>query len=356
MNDYYNVLGLARNASKEDIKKAYKQLAKKYHPDINKESGAAEKFKEINEAYSVLSDERKRTNYDNYGTADEASTQEGYSPFADFGIDLGDIFEGFFGERRRSSGIRGNDLQLELEITLEEVATGAKKKVSVQRMEVCHACNGRGAVSEDGIRACGGCNGTGYSKRSIRTPFGYFSQTTPCRSCRSEGTVITNPCNECDAVGRVRKERQVEIEVPAGIMNGFKLRIPNAGDAGAKGGRNGDLYFVVYVKQHKYFERDEQDIIIKVPISFATAALGGEMEVPTLFGNETLSIPAGTQTNTVFRLRGKGLPSMRGGTGNELVYAIIETPTKLTQKQKELLTEFDKTYTPKKSIFTRLFS
>ena len=358
MKDYYERLGIQKNANKDEIKRAYKLLAKKYHPDVNKNAGAAEKFKEISEAYNVLSDDRKRANYDKYGTAEEnATTQEGYSPFNDFSFDLGDMFEGFFGGRPRSQGVRGNDLQTELEITLEEVALGVKKKVAVQRMEICSVCNGKGATKETDIKQCSGCNGTGYSKRSIRTPFGYFSQTTSCRLCQGEGTTITDPCDECDGMGKSKRERQMEVEVPAGIISGFKLRIPSGGDVGIKGGQNGDLYLVIDVKQHNYFERDGQDIIIKVSISFALAALGGEIEVPTLFGTEKVHIPTGTQTHTVFKIKGKGLPSLRGmGVGNELIYAIIETPTRLTQKQRELLTEFDKTYVPKKSILTRLFS
>lgn len=356
--DYYNILGVSRNATKEEIKKAYKQLAKKYHPDINKEPGSAEKFKEITEAYDILSDDQKKNRFDQFGTAEEHGSYEGYSPFSDFGFDLGDIFEGFFGGRRkRSHAVRGNDLAYDLEITLEDAAAGKKTKIPVTHMETCPNCHGKGAKEEDAVKQCGHCHGSGYAKKTIRTPFGYFSQTSPCSDCQGEGTIIAHPCGECDGLGRTRKERHIEIEIPAGVMSGFKLRIPGEGDAGIKGGPAGDLYLVIAVEEHQIFERDGQDIVIKVPISFATATLGGEIEVPTLFGKETLSIPAGTQTHTMFTIKGKGLPSLRGGgSGSERVYTIIETPKKLTAKQKELLIEFDKSYSAKKSLLTRLFS
>ncbi len=356
--DYYAILGVSRSATKEEIKKAYKQLAKKYHPDINKGPGSAEKFKEINEAYSVLSDDQKKSRFDQFGTAEEHGSYEGYSPFSDFGFDLGDIFEGFFGGRRkRSHAVRGSDLAYDLEITLEEAAAGKKTKIPITHMEICPSCQGKGAKDASAIKQCSQCNGSGYAKKTIRTPFGYFSQTSSCGECQGEGTHIAHPCEECDGLGRVRKERHIEIEIPAGVMSGFKLRVQGEGDAGIKGGPAGDLYFVIGVEEHKLFERDGQDIIIKVPVSFATAALGGEIEVPTLFGKETLTIPAGTQTHTLFTLKGKGLPSLRGGsTGTERVYVILETPKKLTTKQKELLMEFDKSYAAKKSLLNRLFS
>ena len=359
MKDYYTALGVGKNAGKEEIKKAYKQLAKKYHPDISKEQGSADKFKEINEAYEILGDDNKKARYDQFGTADEHASHEGYSPFSDFEFDINDVFDGFFGgnRRRKTQGVRGDDIAYELEITLEEAATGKKRKINVTRMESCLRCNGKGASSASDIKQCTNCNGTGYSKKTIRTPFGYFSQTAHCRNCQGEGTIIVNVCKECDGLGRVRKDREIEIEIPAGIMNGFKLRIPGGGEAGVKGGPNGDLYLIIYVAEHKLFERDEQDIIIKFPISFAVAALGGEVEVPTLFGTDKLTIPQGTQTNTEFKIKGQGLPSIRGGSkGNERIIIIVETPTKLTSKQKDLLMEFDKSYVGKKSIFNRIFS
>ncbi|MBI4441055.1 molecular chaperone DnaJ [Candidatus Woesearchaeota archaeon] len=357
MKDYYTTLGVSRNAGRDEIKKAYKTLAKKYHPDLNKEAGAAEKFKEITEAYDVLTNDQKKQHYDQFGTTEEQQQHEGYSPFSDFGFDMSDVFEGFFGGKRRSRHVRGSDIAYDMDVTLEDAASGKKKRVTIHRMEQCTACSGKGAARDDDIKQCSTCNGSGYAKRTIRTPFGYFSQTSPCTTCQGEGTVLVCACSECDGLGRVRKERQVEVEIPAGIMSGFKLRISGGGDAGVKGGPSGDLYFVVMVREHKLFERDGQDIIIKVPISVTLAALGGEIEVPTLFGKEMVSIPAGTQTHTAFKLKGKGLPSLQGsGAGHEIVYVIVETPTKLTQKQKELLMEFDKTYTPKKSLLNRLFS
>ena len=355
--DYYQILGVSRNANKEEIKKAYKQLAKKYHPDVSKDSGGAEKFKEINEAYDTLSDEQKKRKYDQFGTSEE-SRQEGYGPFSGFGFDFDDLFEGFFGGRRqpRTHAVRGSDLAFDMEITLEDAAMGKNKKVPISRMETCPACHGGGSTEQEGVKECTQCHGSGYAKRTVRTPFGYFSQTSPCAMCQGEGTVILHPCTECDGLGRVKKERQIELDIPAGIMSGFKLRIPGGGDAGIKGGSTGDLYFIIHVKGNKLFERDGQDILLTIPISFAIATLGGGIEVPTLFGKETLNIPGGTQTHTVFKLKGKGLPSFHtSGQGNEMVTVIVEVPAKLTQKQKELLVEFDKSYTGKKSIFSRMF-
>jgi len=360
--DYYKILGVSENTSKEEIKRAYKRLAKKYHPDLNKEDHAdAEKFKEINEAASILGDDKKRAQYDRFG-----KTTEGFGPgasgfdfndfgFSDFGFDFEDIFDTFFsrGFGRHSRGPRrGADLRYEMEITLEEAAFGAKKHISVPRMEKCKECNGSGAKSSLDITTCDKCNGSGHIQQTRRTPFGIFSTTTVCPKCRGEGKIIKNPCPECEGTGRVHHDRKIEITIPKGIDNNNELRIAGGGEAGIKNGSSGDLYVVIHVKQHELFEREENDIYCEIPVSFAQAALGSEIDVPTLKGKAKLNIPAGTQTNTIFRMKGKGIPDLHGyGTGSQNIKVIIETPTKLTKKQKELLKEFEKESKKEKGFF-----
>ncbi|MBU3941961.1 MAG: molecular chaperone DnaJ [Nanoarchaeota archaeon] len=360
--DYYKILGVSENASKEEIKKAYKSLAKKYHPDLNKEDHAdAEKFKEINEAASVLGDDKKRAQYDRFG-----NTTEGFGAgtsgfdfsdfgFSDFGFDFEDIFDTFFsrGFGRHSRGPRrGADLRYDMEITLEEAAFGAKKHITVPRMEKCKECNGSGANLSSDIAACDKCNGSGRIQQTRRTPFGIFSTTTVCPKCHGEGKIIKNPCPECEGTGRVHHDRKIEITIPKGIDNNNELRIAGGGEAGIKNGSSGDLYVVIHVKPHDIFERKENDIYCEIPVSFAQAALGSEIDVPTLKGKAKLNIPAGTQTNTIFRMKGNGIPDLHGyGTGSQNIKVIIETPTKLTKKQKELLKEFEKESKKKKGFF-----
>jgi len=353
--DYYEILGVSRDASKEDIKKAYKRLAKKYHPDLNKhDKDAAEKFKEINEAYSVLSDDKKRANYDRFGHA-EYDAHHGFSGFGSgFGginIDLGDIFgdsifDEFFGFSRskRKQPQRGADLRYDLEITLEEAAFGTDKHIIIPKLESCNACHGTGAKSPDDIKVCETCHGSGVHVRQQRTPFGIFQTQTTCSACKGTGKTIKKFCSVCDGHGRIEKTKKLIVKIPAGASDGMQLRLAGEGEAGELGSPPGDLYVVIHIKDHKIFSRKGNDLYIEVPISFTTAALGGEVEVPTLDGNSaTLKIPAGTQTHTVFRMKEKGIPYLHGhGRGSQMVKVIVEVPSKLTKKQKELLKELDK--------------
>jgi len=349
--DYYKILGVDRNATKQGIKKAYKKLAKKYHPDLNKEEGTAEKFKEINEAAAVLADDSKRKQYDQFGTAGEQFNGFSGFDFSDFmsetsgfGFDFDSIFDTFFGGRSFFGGRRprkGADLRYDLEIELEDAAFGATKNISINRTEECSKCNGTGAKSKSDIETCDACNGTGYKKETRRTPFGYFSTTAPCSECNSKGRVVREKCPECHGIGKVEKQRKIEVRVPKGVENGTALRISSEGEAGEAG--TGDLYVVVSINEHDMFKRDENDIHINIPISFVQAAMGDEIEIPTLEGKAELKIPAGTQTNTVFRMRGKGIPYLHSyGTGDEMVRVVVQVPEKLTKRQKELLIEFEK--------------
>lgn len=367
--DYYKTLGVEKSATKDEIKTAYKRLAKKYHPDLNKDAGSADKFKEINEAASVLADDQKRQQYDQFGTADFAGYQGGaggfdFSDFMQgaqgFGFDFDSIFDSFFGgsafgggRRGRSGRRRGSDLVYEMEITLEEAASGAERHITLPKMEHCEECNGTGSAGK-GSATCDECEGTGYVRHTRRTPFGIFATTAPCRKCRGEGSVIKNPCRECDGTGLAETTKKIKVDVPAGISDGMRLRISGEGEAGAKGGPSGDLYVAIHVKNHKTFQRDGDDIYTELPISFAQAALGDEIEVPTLEGTATMKVPSGTQTNTIFRLRGKGIPNLRGyGKGDEKVRVIVEVPKKLTKRQKEILEEFDEE-SGKKGFFGRI--
>ena len=362
--DYYKILGVSKNASKEDIKASYKKLAKQYHPDLNKSNDAAEKFKEINEAAAVLGDEQKKAQYDQFGTAGE-QFQGGFSGFdfsdfmsdiGGFGMDFDSIFENFFGgstrQRRRQ---RGSDLRYDIEIELEDAAFGAAKTINVPRLEECDKCHGTGAESKSDMVNCPECNGRGVTTRTQRTPFGLFSTTATCRKCRGEGRYIKNECTECDGKGVVRKTRKIEIKIPAGATDGTNLRIQGEGEAG-KEMPAGDLYIVIHVKQHKIFERHGNDIYAKVPVPFAIAALGSSIEVPTLKGKASLKIPAGTQSNTVFRMKGLGIPDLHSHhAGDQNVEVFITVPEKLTKKQKELLEEFEKE-SGKKGLFKGMFT
>lgn len=373
--DYYETLGVAKNASKEEIKKAYKKLAKQYHPDLNKEDPkASEKFKEINEAASVLGDDQKRSHYDQYGTASDQFGGSGANyggfdgaDFSDFSssFDFGDIFDQFFGGsggsrsgRRRQN--RGSDLRYDLEITLEDVSSGTEKTISVSKLESCPSCRGVGAKHSSDIITCSACGGSGVIREAKRTPFGVFATTTTCRSCGGSGKEIKNKCHECHGSGRSEQKKKLKISIPAGVESGTRLRVSGEGEAGENNSQPGDLYIVVHVAEHEFFDRDGQDIVCEVPISFVTAALGGEIEVPTLRGKAKLTIPDGTQTNTIFRMKGKGLPEFQGyGVGNQNVRVVVETPTKLSKKQKELLEQFGDSLgekaNPTKNLFDKLF-
>ena len=356
--EYYEILGIDKNATKEDIKKAYKKKAFKFHPDKapkEKHKEYEEKFKEINEAASILGDDQKRQHYDQFGTA-EPGVGGGaggfggfdYSDFAGSGeMDLGDIFDSFFGGGRRGrtrrGPQRGSDLQYGLEISLEEAAFGVDKNISIPRFEQCKKCDGTGAKSSSDIKVCETCQGSGVYKRAQRTPFGIFQTTSTCNKCHGAGKTITAHCPSCEGNGRVKKTRKIDISIPKGVDTDTRLRVSGEGEAGEKGGPSGDLYVLIRVAEHKIFKRDGDDIYLDIPISFSQACLGDEVEVPTLRGRIKMKIPSATQSNTIFRIKGKGIPSLRGfGSGDEFVKVVVDTPKKLTKKQKELLKEFDK--------------
>ncbi|MBS3133033.1 molecular chaperone DnaJ [Candidatus Woesearchaeota archaeon] len=360
--DYYEALGVPRNASKADIKKAYLRLAKKYHPDLNKDSDASEKFKEINEAASVLGDDSKREQYDRFGTTASGfgAGASGFDftdfgSFSNFGFDFGEVFDRFFshgmrGRQRRAT--RGADLHYDLEIDLEEAAAGVRKNIHIPRLERCNKCNGSGAEHESDIRKCENCNGHGAVRQTQRIAFGTFTTTTTCGKCRGTGQFIKNQCSLCDGEGRTEKSRTIEVRVPEGVDSGNTLRIAGEGEAGEKGAPSGDLYITVHVRPHKLFEREGNDLNIEIPVSFPTLSLGGEIEVPTISGKATIKIPAGTQPNTVFRMSGKGLADLETGqTGSQNVKVTAEVPNRLTKRQKELLQEFSKEEKKRFKIF-----
>jgi molecular chaperone DnaJ len=346
--DYYATLGVDKSATKEDIKKAYKKLAKKYHPDVNKESDATEKFKEINEAASVLGDDEKRAQFDKYGTADpqnfDFNNFGGFSSGGEF--DFGDIFDMFFGgggQRGGRKNYRGSDLRFDIQLTLEDVSEGYEKTISVPRLESCPDCRGRGAKSESDVTTCHECNGSGMVTRTRRTPFGMFQTTAQCGSCHGEGRTVKTPCVTCKGDGRVHKNAKIKISIPAGVEEGMRLRVAGEGEAGVKGGQSGDLYVIIHVKEHEIFTRDEDDLYFEMPISFVQAALGDTVEIPTLDGKTNLKIPQGTETHTIFRVRTEGLPHLnRGGRGDLKVKVKIQTPQRLSKRQVELLREFEK--------------
>jgi len=341
--DYYDLLGVQRNATAADLKRAYRKLAHEHHPDKNPGNKAAEdKFKEVNEAYEVLSDEQKRAYYDQYGVA--PGTQQGAGPGgfggAGMGDIFGDIFEEFFGGARgRGRATAGDDLRYNLKISFEDAAFGTSTKIRVPRWERCPDCDGLGAQSKDGIVTCTSCNGAGQ----VRMQQGFFSISRSCSRCGGEGKVITNPCKTCNGKKRVERERTLQVKIPGGVETGNTIRLTGEGELGSYGGQPGDLYVYLTVDAHPLFTREGQDIICEVPISFAQAALGTEIEVPTLTGSMKLKIPSGTQPGHVSRLKGKGFPHLRGsGSGDQLCRINVEVPTKLSSKQKELLQEFDR--------------
>lgn len=359
--DYYKILGVEKGASKEEVKKAYKTLAKKYHPDLNKESSATEKFKEINEAAAVLGDDKKRAQYNQYGTADFGQGQgfSGYdfSEATGFGFDFDDIFESFFGGggRRRRGPRRGEDVEYEMEISLEEAASGIKKQISIPLLQICGKCQGTGARSEKDIKTCGVCHGAGSVTKTQRTPFGLFQSTSVCQRCEGQGKEIEELCKTCNGQGKVQDEKKLTVEIPAGVDSGSRLRIAGTGQVGDKGAAAGDLYIYITVAKHDIFEREDQDIYMEQPVSFRDSCLGAEIEVPTLKGKATIKIPAGTKANTTFRLKGKGIPALRGfSTGDQLVKVVVDIPAKLSKRQKELLEEFEKEGRKDKGLFDRM--
>lgn len=342
--DYYALLGVHRNATDAEIKRAYRRLALQYHPDKNPgDKAAEEKFKEINEAYEVLSDSEKRAYYDRYGVAPGAQAGPGGAGFGGFGAGMGDIFgdifEEFFGTGRRTGPMAtaGEDLRYNLTISFLDAAFGTTKRIRVPRWERCLDCDGTGARSREGIKTCDACRGSGQ----IRFQQGFFSISKTCTRCRGEGRVIVDPCPACHGRKRVERERTLSIKIPAGVETGNTIKLTGEGELGMHGGPPGDLYVYLTVEDHPIFRREGQDIICEVPVSFTQAALGAEIEVPTLNGSARIKIPPGTQPGHVIRLKGKGFPHLRGsGSGDELIRITVEVPTRLTQKQKQLLEEF----------------
>lgn len=341
--DYYELLGVHRNATDAEIKRAYRRLAHEYHPDKNPGNKAAEeKFKEINQAYEVLSDAQKRAYYDQYGTVPGAQGGPGFGGFGagmGMGDIFGDIFEEFFGGGRgRARATAGDDLRYNLRISFEDAAFGTTTKIRVPRWERCSDCEGSGAKPGTSPVTCTVCHGAGQ----IRTQQGFFSISRTCSRCGGEGKVITDPCPTCRGRKRVERERTLSVKIPAGVETGNTIRLTGEGELGSYGGPPGDLYVYLAVDEHPLFKREGQDIICDVPISFAQAALGDEIEVPTLTGSTKLKFPAGTQPGHVFRLRGKGFRHLRGsGSGDQLCRVVVEVPSKLTTRQKELLQEFE---------------
>ncbi|MBR9676610.1 molecular chaperone DnaJ [Candidatus Woesearchaeota archaeon] len=361
--DYYKVLGVDKNATKEEIKKAYKKLAKKYHPDLNKETPDSEtKFKEVNEAAAVLGDEKKRQQYDQFGSEGPSFGGAG-SDFSGFdfsnfggGFDFGDIFDSLFGGGgARSRGPRkGSDLQTEIVIELEDAAFGIDKTVSLRKFDVCEHCKGSGAEKPSDVEVCPTCQGTGVEQRAQRTPFGMFAQTLTCSTCKGVGQTIKHKCHECHGQGRVKTSKKITVDIPAGINDGMSLRVSGEGQASDSRGPSGDLYVVVHVAEHKHFVRDGDDIYLDHPISISQASLGTEIEVPTLEGSAKLAIPAGTQTHTLFRLKNHGIEHLRhSGKGDQFVRVIVETPKKLNREQKELLEKLSKLDKPK-TLFQKI--
>ncbi|MGV8172524.1 MAG: molecular chaperone DnaJ [Candidatus Woesearchaeota archaeon] len=358
--DYYKILGIDKNASKEEVKSAYKKLAKQYHPDVNKAADATEKFKEINEAASVLGDDQKRQQYDTYGSDFERKYHQNFNQqFSGFDfedMDFGDLFEMFFSggfnsnqSHRRN---RGRDLRYDLEITLEEAANGVKKSITLEKPELCKDCNGRGG---DDYERCNDCDGKGIKRVRQQTPFGIFESRITCKRCQGHGEIIKNTCSSCKGKGTINRKKILDVDIPAGVDSGSQLRLKEEGEA-VKGGTTGDLYVFIDVKKHKYFEREDDDIILEIPISVTQAILGDEVEVPTLNGKAMLKIPKGTQPETTFRMKNKGIQHLNHpGSGDQLVKVRIEIPEKLTRRQEELIKEFEKESGKKKSILDKIF-
>lgn len=373
--DYYEVLGVDKSASADELKKAYRKLAKKYHPDLNpgdKAKEAEEKFKEASEAYEVLSDSEKRQRYDQFGHAGVDPQAGGYGGAGGFGGgfgDFGDIFESFFGgggfggssRRNPNAPQKGRDLQYSVELTFEQACFGCEIELNVNRTEKCSSCNGTGAAEGTTPERCGMCGGTGQVRSVQRTAFGSFQSTRPCDACHGTGKIIKEPCKTCRGAGTARKQRKIKVNIPAGIDDGQIISMSGQADAGKNGGPAGDLLVVARVKKHKIFTRRGSDIMCECPITFVEATLGAEIEVPTIDGKVKYNIPEGTQSETVFRLRGKGVPKLHGGgaRGDQYVTIKVEIPKNLNEKQKEILRNFDENvdtakYNQKKNFFDKM--
>lgn len=376
--DYYDLLGVEKTASENDIKKAYRKLAMKYHPDKysnaseKEKKEAEEKFKEVNEAYQVLSDPDKRSKYDRFGHAAFENGGGGAGGFGGFGGFEGfgnaeDIFSSFFGGgspfggggSRRRGPEPGADLRVDVTLTLEDVAKGVEKEINYRRQAKCKTCNGTGAEPGSNMKTCDKCNGTGRVKVNQRTIFGDFQSVEECDKCKGKGKIPEKKCKSCNGTGLERETVKKTVKIPVGIEDGQRLRLTGMGDASREGGPNGDLYIFIHVKEHDFFVRHGDDIICEIPITFAKAALGGEVDIPILKGKKSIKIPAGTQNGKVFRLKGEGINNPRGyAPGDQLVKIIIEVPTNLNEDQQELLKKFDeslkdKNYKMNKSFIDR---
>ncbi len=349
--DYYEILGIHRNATEEQIKGAFRKLAFKYHPDHNHESGAEEKFKELNEAYEVLSDSDKRAAYDHFGhSGSNGLFGQGFDGVTFSG--LGDIFDAFFGETTRASyqaPQAGADLHHNLSLTLEEAAFGTEKEINILRTEHCSLCQGIGSAPNTQPNRCPNCSGSGQVRRTQQSIFGRFTNITSCPQCHGEGRRISEPCPQCHGTGKEKRLRNIMVKIPAGVDNSSRLRLNGEGEAGTRGSPTGNLYITVSVKEHEFFVRDGDDILYELPINFAQAALGAEVEVPTLEDNVKLKIPAGSQTGQVFQFKRKGVPHLHGrGRGDQFVTLRIVTPESLNEQQRRLFEELAKTLVPPK--------
>ena len=353
--DYYEVLGISKGASEDEIKKAYKKMARKYHPDLNPDNKEAEeKFKEVNEAYEVLSDPDKKARYDQYGHAGvdpNFGAGAGFDGSFDFG-DLGDIFGNFFGGgfggggRRTNPNApqRGESIRLSLTISFEEAAFGCEKEITVERMEQCGTCSGSGCAAGTTPEVCPDCHGTGQVQVRRQTPMGVFATSSPCGRCGGKGKIIHQPCPDCRGTGAVRKRKTIKASVPAGIDNGQTISIRGQGHAGKNGGPAGDLLITITVRPHELFRREGTSVLCEAPITFAQAVLGAELEIPTIDGKVKYDLPEGTQSGTTFRLKGKGIPSINGrGRGDQYGTVYIETPRNLNKEQKDALKKFAET-------------
>ena len=382
--DLYEVLGVNKNATDDEIKKAYKKLAKKYHPDLNPDDkeNAEKKMKELNIAYDILKDKDKRAQYDQFGFAAFQGGGAGHGGNAGFdfndifggaaggggfAFDMGDIFDTFFGGGRRSRQSRqpgperGADLRYDLNITFEEAAFGKDMMIKVPRMEDCSDCHGTGAAKGTSPETCPDCNGTGMRQTTTRTPFGMISNARPCERCHGTGKIIKTPCSHCHGAGKVRVESDIKVVIPKGVDTGNRLKIANGGQPGERGGANGDLYVYIFIKHHAIFSRQGVDVHCELPITFVQAALGATVEAPTIDGSVELKIPEGTQSGQILKIRGKGIPQLRGeGRGDEFVKIKVLTPKNLSDKQKQLLRDFEsggndsKNHPEKKSFFDKV--